>query len=118
MPKQKSGLSLADIRNAKKTIAIDLQEIGFEGLDPLEVTFKTNFWTPIARQQYIDPAIPVDASNTELLVNSLLAWNLTDNGESVPICEESLKQISAAILDATVQAMLRAVRPNEPISQG
>ncbi len=112
MPKQQRGLTLADILNSRKTISIDLEAIGFEGVEPMEVTFRTNFWTPEVRQRYLDSKTDVDTSNIEVLKAALIAWNCTDDGEALPINEENLRKLSSAILDTMVQEMLKAVRPN------
>jgi hypothetical protein len=111
------GLCLADIRNATKTISIDLAEYGFEGAEPLEVTFRTNFWTAKAQEEYVVEGNKVAESDIALLLESVKSWNLTDEGESVPITKEILTDVLGFnLVHGIVNEMIESIYPNRTTS--
>lgn len=106
------GLTLKDIRTAKRTVAIDLTEFGYEGCDPLEVTYKTNFWSGTAQKQFVGSEGLVGDSIADLLANSIVEWNLTDDGTPVPVSAEVLNDLNFALVRGILDAMIEGISPN------
>lgn len=110
------GLRLADIRNATKTIAIDLSEYGFEGVEPLEITFKTNFWTAERQNIYWAEDKTLSQSDIELLCEYVTKWNLSDDGKPMAISNDTFDKLNFTIVHGIVTEMIRAISPNPPTS--
>lgn len=113
-----TGLTLKAIMTNKSTVKIDLEEYGFAGVEPLEVTFRTNFWTMAAQNKYLEDGRTLGEIDIELLMDAVTGWNLTDDGEVVPITEAVLRDsIGYGIVRGVIRAMIAAVSPNPETSE-
>lgn len=114
--KPSRGLALADILSAQKTITIDLSRYGYEGCEPLSITFRTNFWTAAAQARYFADGVRLQDSTYDLLRESILSWNLTNDGEPCPISNETFDLLNFDLWLGIVQEMIQAVSPNPTTS--
>lgn len=119
------GITLAEIRSAKASVQIDLALYGFEGVtEPLTLYFKPTFWNDETRTKFspsketpeADPK-SIEQINAEIVAESALGWDLTDNGEPLPVTVDTLRGLLGdAVTDGLLVKMIERVHPNRKSS--
>lgn len=92
---------MPQVRKNEETIEVNLPSYGTE--DPATVLLK--------RHITVSDAISVEETLTEkekalaLLTKSIVSWNLTDNGEALPITEENVRALEVSDFIALMNSM-------------
>lgn len=107
-----AGVSFGKITSATSKCTVDY------GGEAIEVEFIKGFWTAKTESAYFEGDERYSVKNVALVKQAAIKWNLfDDNGDMVPITQENLEMLDSYLVDAMVNAMIKAVNPKAQSSQ-
>lgn len=110
---QPAQIKLSQLQAGTKTVTVP-----FGGIE-IVLVFNAGFWTCRTEREYFSGEGSFAEKNAILIVKHVTTWNITDDdGKAVPITMKVLEELDVWLVNAIIDAMIKAVNPNAQNSQG